>query len=137
MRLLITGSRNWPFPEDIHDAIVEACSKLDVKYFKHVILVHGGAKGADTIAAEFGEMLGMTIEEHPADWKRHGKKAGYIRNAEMADLGADLCLAFIYNRSRGATMMKNLCHKAGIPVEEYSWEDPNLESNSGGANTNG
>lgn len=91
---------------------------------KDITIVHGGARGADTIAGLVANSDGMNVEVHPADWERYGKSAGPRRNAEMAALGADFCLAFLKRsaENRGTKGMIGLCQKAGIPVTEY-WED--------------
>jgi hypothetical protein len=49
------------------------------------VIVHGGAKGADSIAEEEAEKLGRDVEVYRADWKRHGRAAGPIRNQRMLD----------------------------------------------------
>lgn len=115
MRILVTGSRDW----DDQQAIFEALSDIDEASSGPITLVHGGARGADTVAEEFAHAAGWSIERHLADWKNLGKRAGFVRNAEMAELGADLCLAFIKNNSRGASMMANLADQVGIPVREF------------------
>ncbi len=62
---------------------------------------------------------GATVEVHPADWERHGKAAGVIRNRVMVDKGADLCLAFIRNQSRGASHCAGLAEDSGIATRRF------------------
>lgn len=113
-RVLVTGSRDWADWMVIRAALVGV---------RHPIypgtLVHGGARGADKMAAHVARDMGWLIEPHPADWDQHGKRAGFVRNAEMVKAGADVCLAFIRNNSRGATMCARLAEDAGIPVQYY------------------
>lgn len=110
-RLLITGSRTW---ED--ETLMR---KLLVKVYNRVkdrdpILVHGTAPGADQMASLIWIELGGAVEPHPADWDKWGKAAGFIRNQEMVDLGANLCIAFIRDNSRGASMTARIADEAGI-----------------------
>ena len=111
-RILVTGSRDW---EDV-SAIFSALNHVMRKWGTDIVVVHGGAKGADTIAGQWAGLQFVPEEVHLADWNTHGKKAGFIRNAEMVALGADVCLAFIKNESRGATMCAELAERAGIPL---------------------
>ena len=114
-RVLVTGSRDWPDPLAIRFALEGAWIGIGP-----YILVHGGARGADAIAAEYQAAKRRPSELHRANWDAYGKRAGYIRNSEMVQAGADICLAFIHNQSRGATMCANLAEKAGI--ETRRWE---------------
>lgn len=96
--------------------------KLNIVQFT---LVHGGAPGADNMAAYAAEELAthgwdIEIEEHPANWKQLGNYAGPARNKEMVDSGADVCLVFRRNKSRGTTNCIEEVEKAGIPI--YFWE---------------
>jgi len=111
-RILVTGSRDW---DDI-SAIFDTLNHLMKKWGTNLVVVHGGAKGADTIAGQWAGVQFVQEEVHPADWEKYGKRAGFIRNAEMVNLGADICVAFIKNNSRGATMCADLAEKAGIPT---------------------
>ncbi|MGH3753443.1 MAG: SLOG family protein [Pseudonocardiaceae bacterium] len=88
------------------------------------IVVHGGARGADRLAGDIARGWGWTPEPHPADWARHGRSAGFRRNAEMVTLGADVCLAFILDASRGASHTAHLADTAGIPTIRYECRSP-------------
>jgi hypothetical protein len=113
MRILVTGSRDWADEQAIQAALTRAWQE-----FPGAVLVHGACPtGADAIA---DRLWNWDIEPHPADWQRYGKAAGFIRNAEMVAAGAELCLAFIRNESRGATHCADLAEKAGIPVRRYT-----------------
>ena len=119
MRVLVTGSRDWTDKEKIRAALLVQWSNDTHSPFT---LVHGACPtGADALAADVGRVMRRwTVEPHPADWDRHGKRAGYVRNAAMVGLGADVCLAFIKNNSKGATMTADLAERAGIPVRRFT-----------------
>lgn len=117
VRVLITGSRSWDDPEAIIGALWAARDELG-----DFILVSGACPtGADRMAEEAATRAGLPIERHPADWHVHGKRAGYLRNAEMVATGADLCLAFIRGGSRGATMTADMAEKAGIETRRLEY----------------
>lgn len=119
MRILITGSREWTDVQTIIDAlraeILSAGSEKD-----DTVIVHGACpRGADALADAVGRQWGVTVETHPADWSQHGKKAGFLRNKHMVDLGADVLLAFIKDNSKGATHTVNLANAAGLRTVIY------------------
>jgi hypothetical protein len=125
-RLLVTGSRDWPLEPVIASAILKEWLAWDRP---PLTLVHGGARGADRMAAaviskqaEHSELF--LLEEHPALWAEYGRVAGPRRNAEMVALGADLVLGFVLNGSPGATGCLALAREAGLPVVVYSIDDP-------------
>ena len=115
-RILITGSRNWTD----RAKIVKELNRYYLVY-ENITLVSGHCHtGADQLCEEYARLAGWPIERHPADWDTYGKKAGYLRNKEMVDLGANVCLAFIKDNSKGASMTARLARKAGIETQIFS-----------------
>jgi hypothetical protein len=114
-RLLVTGSRTWH-----NAAMLEA--ELAEWFDPDTVLVHGACpQGADMIADQAWHEWGGKIERHPAQWDVYGKRAGFLRNEEMVRQGADACLAFIRDASKGATHTANLAIGAGIPTVITTW----------------
>ena len=81
----------------------------------NVIIVSGHASGADTLGEKFAVDHNLQCELHPADWEKHGKAAGPIRNAEMADV-ADALIAFWAGQNRGTKSMIELAKRKGLQV---------------------
>lgn len=105
-RILITASRVWASYKLMRRAIVA---------HGPAIVVHGDCRGGDKMAARIARSLGWPAEPHPADWSR-GLGAGFDRNQDMVDLGADVCLAFPMPGSRGTWDCVRRARLAGIQV---------------------
>lgn len=119
MRILVTGSRDWADVETIRDYL------LLYSGGKGTVLVHGGCPtGADKIAHDIASGWPWTIEVHHANWKKHGKAAGPLRNAEMVELGADVVLAFPMGESRGTRNCIELAREAALRVVVVEARDP-------------
>jgi len=112
VRVIVCGSRGWTDPGPVQEALAALPAESTV--------VHGAARGADSIAARIAVDLGLPVEAHPAQWDKWGRSAGPRRNAEMAALGADLCLAFrLTGPSPGTDDMVRRCRALGIPVRAW------------------
>jgi hypothetical protein len=87
LRVLCCGDRNWTD----FDKIMSVLSLLPPES----VIIHGAARGADTLCGKAGFLLGYQVEAYPADWKQYGKRAGPVRNREMfAKSHPDFYLAF-------------------------------------------
>lgn len=124
-RILITGSRAWTDREAIRRVLAYGPTKWSCKPGQ-ITVVHGGARGADRIAGEVAAELGMAVEVYPADWEAFGKSAGYRRNKEMVEAGADVVLAWPLGESRGTRMCMALAEQAGIPVRNHGDPEPEV-----------
>ena len=88
-------------------------------------IVHGDAKGADTLAQKWAENNDVLTARHPVteeQWKRIGKSAGVLRNQAMLDQHPtiSLVIAFPVRGSRGTADMMNRATLAGIDLHVSS-----------------
>lgn len=130
-RVLVTGSRDWPDQKMVWDELDDAYENRFSGAHPFVV-VQGMAKGADQMAAAWAHgkrrdgALSIFSEGHPANWRPDGvfvPSAGHQRNKRMVDLGADLVLAFIRNKSAGATGCMRYAMKAGLDVRVLRIDD--------------
>jgi hypothetical protein len=125
-RVLVTGSRTWEDVSTLRGALNDVLTGLP-NLATPVTVVHGDClHGADRQAsvwvrdAKGGPLFVVTEEKHPANWQLNGKRAGFIRNQLMVNLGADLCLAFVKDGSRGASHTAGLAEAAGIETRRFT-----------------
>lgn len=91
--ILITGSRKYTDIFPMRDMLFEVIANVDDD--KELVIVHGGAEGADWTAGFWANLYDIECRVYFADWKTHGKKAGPIRNSEMLEKeNVDIVLAF-------------------------------------------
>jgi hypothetical protein len=63
-------------------------------------VVSGGAEGADRLGENYAKILGLKTKIFKPDWKKHGKKAGILRNKDIVD-NSHVLLAFWDGKSPG------------------------------------
>ena len=113
MRVLVCGGRNFD-DRKLLDWALEPFKSSET------VIIHGAAAGADHMASVWAKAHGIPVERYPADWKKHGKAAGPIRNQRMIDEGKpDLVIAF--PGGRGTHDMCVRAEAAGIQVEDIGW----------------
>lgn len=108
MRVIIAGSRtlgliavskalaDCPFAEDI-DQVISGC-----------------ATGVDMAGEEWAAFIGIPVKRFPANWDLHGKRAGFLRNKQMAGYAQGL-VAVWDGKSRGTADMISQAKEHKIP----------------------
>jgi hypothetical protein len=135
VRVIVCGGRRYYRADAIYD-------ELDIMLIQHpdLIVIEGCQHGADELAGwhpPATHLRGKPTEHEfpggwaylrhrpaesalhfPADWSRHGKRAGALRNVEMLKARPNLVLAFHEDlpSSSGTKNMVEIATKAGVPV---------------------
>jgi hypothetical protein len=111
MKVIIAGSRGLLVFSDF----IESLCNFHRICIEEV--VSGTAAGIDKSGEYFAEKYRIPVKKFPANWDKHGKAAGHIRNKEMADYADELILIWD-GESRGSANMKENMIKLGKPVYE-------------------
>lgn len=82
-----------------------------------MVVIHGAARGADLLAAEWAGYRGVPVEPYPADWDGLGKSAGHVRNAQMLRAGKPTVVV-AFPGGRGTADMMRKARAAKVPVLE-------------------
>lgn len=134
-RVLVTGSREWTDVATLERVLTE----IAARWGQFVLIQGDNPNGADALAKAWAIRNGFPHEDVPADWERECDEAcahrprsrggepycprgGHLRNQEMVDRGADLCVAFPLPGSRGTPDCVRRARDADIPVVEFEPE---------------
>ena len=117
-RVIIAGGRDF----NDYPLLKTKCDNIlaDKTTTHRIIVVSGAAKGADSLGEQYAREHGYAIEQYLADWGMHGKAAGPIRNAQMAN-SADALIAFWDGQSKGTKSMINIAKRKGLGVRVISY----------------
>ena len=110
---------------ELYAAIEAHCNRTPEDDFGNwlpcdTVIIHGGAKGADTVADDWAVTNFLTPEVYHADWGTHKRAAGIIRNAEMLRDGKP-GLVIAAKGGNGTAHMVSIAEKAGVPVIKVGW----------------
>lgn len=110
-KVIIAGSRGF----SNYKLLKESCDKFlrEKKKTHNIIIVSGHARGADLLGEKYAKDWGYDLEIYPADWKKHGKAAGFRRNEQMAQT-ADAVIAFWDGESHGTKHMIDIAEEKGL-----------------------
>ena len=111
MKVIIAGSRENCTYDHTEYAIIHS-------QFNITEVVSGTANGVDKFGEQYAVKHSIPIKQFPANWKKHGRSAGYIRNKEMVDY-ADALIAVWDSKSNGTKHTIDLAKAKNIPIWLY------------------
>lgn len=104
MKTIIAGGRNYQLTSEDFNLL----ETLDITE-----VVSGRCTGADMGGEEYAKSRGIPIKPFPADWNKHGRAAGPIRNAQMASYADQVVL---FPGGKGTNSMRKEAEVAGIKI---------------------
>jgi len=117
-KVIIAGSRGF----SNYKLLKETCDKYlrEKKKTHNVVVISGHARGADTLGEKYASDEDLDLEIYPADWKKYGKSAGFMRNEQMADI-SDAVIAFWNGESHGTKHMIDIAEEKGLNVKVVNY----------------
>ena len=127
LRIIIAGSRDFNDYELLKKSAIEIITKKTMLP-DLTRIISGGARGADTLGERFANEMGLEISRFIPDWEGLGKRAGYVRNAEMAKFAVEdgnygVLIAFWDGQSRGTKHMIDLAKRCGLEVHVVNYKE--------------
>lgn len=119
MRLIICGDQKWTDRKLIEEQIT--------LLKPGTVIMHGNAKGADTIAGELANNRHLKVFPFPALWGLHGKSAEAKRNQRMLDEGEPTNIHAYHDNLKDSKGTKDMVEKAlnvELPVTLFSHKNP-------------
>lgn len=115
MRVIIAGSRHFRDQAVLNAAmdVADACGIVPT------LVLSGCAQGVDRMGERWAEHRHRNprpaVERHPAEWEKHGKAAGPMRNSEMVN-NADALVALWDGESSGTADILRKARVRGLRI---------------------
>ena len=127
LRVIIAGSRDFNDYKLLKKSAIEIITKKTMLP-DLTRIISGGARGADTLGERFANEMGLEISRFIPDWDGLGKRAGYVRNAEMAKFAVEddndgMLIAFWDGQSKGTKHMIDLGKRYGLEVHVVNYKE--------------
>lgn len=123
IRMIIAGSRTFNDYNKLEVAVSDVIGGLKNQIGNpiQIKIVSGKARGADRLGERYAREYGYEVVEFIPDWAGLGKKAGYIRNVNMAEYASEdenrgVLIAFWDGESRGTMHMINIARRYSLQV---------------------
>jgi hypothetical protein len=111
-RVCVCGGRDYNDKEKVFKYLDYIAYNYLVSINKEMVLINGGARGADNLSTLWAKARNISLEVFKADWDKYPRSAGPIRNREMLSAGIDLLISF--PGGKGTADMVNICKKAKV-----------------------
>ena len=128
---MVAGSRSWTDYNKMVKTLDDLIREEQLPFSDDVVIVSGGAKGADSLAERYAHEKGYALVVIRADWDKYGKSAGYRRNEEMHKYIKNdenhncFCVCFWDGHSKGTAHNFDLAKKYDTPLtvikQEIKW----------------
>ena len=118
-KVIIAGSRGFSNYKLLKGKCNEYLREKRKEY--NIIIISGGARGADFYGEKYAQDEGFSLEVFPANWNKFGKSAGFRRNEQMAEV-ADALIAFWDGKSNGTKHMIEIMENKKLLVRVVNYE---------------
>lgn len=117
-RVIVAGSRDFTDKERLYKILDNRLASIK----DNVEIISGHCRGADMLGEQYAKEHGVPLVLFPANWSKYGKRAGYIRNDQMAKYASEkngVLIAFPIGEARGTKMMIRIAHDYNLETEVY------------------
>lgn len=118
LKVIVAGGRDFNDYAKLSTALFDHAESVGEN--TGISIVSGMARGADSLAVDFARKENVMLYHFPANWDHYGKRAGFVRNAEMSEF-ADELIVFWDGTSRGTWNMIQTMERLNKPVHLHMY----------------
>lgn len=121
IRIIVAGGRDFNDYDLLHSSLVELLFEIDDTNTTEIEFVSGTCRGADVLGEQFAYNYNYDVKRFPANWNELGKRAGWVRNCDMAKYASEadhgILVAFWDGKSKGTKNMIDIANRYGLDVK--------------------